>query len=463
MLCGRAAVVGIHSLGCLGSMSRMGCLLRRHIHVSPGLHSLKSLLQPKPVQLKLESGLERSNGSDDNGPRRHVPVMLEEVVEYLQMKLDLETGALLDDAFNDPSTKRLFCDATFGEGHYTRKLLDTFNCDVVVVDQDPFAIERAKKLADEEPYRGRVVPIHGKFGDLKELMHRRLGSSMPCLDGIVFDVGVSSNQIDEPLRGFSFRTEGPLDMRMSSTGALEQPTIEPHVASEGLSALQVVNEFSQDQLAHIIKEYGEERFAHRVARFIINERTRKPITTTSQLASVVANAIVPRFKGKYDWSKHPATKTFQAIRIYVNDELNELRKGLKAAEELLKPGGHLVVVTFHSLEDRIVKEFIHTCAGGAHRLSQSEIRARRKTHHIESERDEEYAASAHYLVEDATRAARSGPKDMHLQSPPSFFKLTFRTVKPTSTEIESNSRSRSAKLRAAVRTLNSPMYGRRLG
>jgi 16S rRNA (cytosine1402-N4)-methyltransferase len=218
---------------------------------------------------------------------------------------------------------------------------------------------------------------------------------MTQIDGVALDIGLSSPQIDEPARGFSFRHDGPLDMRMGA---------------DGPSAADIVNTADEATLADIIERYGEERFARRIARAIVAARSEQPITRTLQLAEIV-RGVVRRAPDGID----PATRTFQALRIYVNDEIGELRRGLAAAERLLAPGGRLAVVSFHSLEDREVKAFLRRRSGG------------------------EGGVSRHMPVQTGARA-------------PSFALLTRRAVRPGEAEIESNPRARSARLRAAERT-----------
>ncbi len=245
----------------------------------------------------------------------HVPVMLAEVIAALQ-----------------PRDGGHYVDGTFGGGGYARAILEAANCRVLGIDRDPDAIARGQKLAAK--YEGRLALAAGCFSELDALLAQagETGS-----DGVVLDLGVSSFQIDEAERGFSFREDGPLDMRMSK---------------EGPSAADVVNTADEATLTDIIARLGEERHARRIARAIIAAR---PITRTGELAEIVSRAIGPAAKR---FAVHPATRTFQALRIHVNDELGELERGLEAAERVLRPLGRLAVVSFHSLEDRIVKRFL---------------------------------------------------------------------------------------------------------
>ncbi len=255
----------------------------------------------------------------------HKPVLLAEVIE-----------ALL------PSDGAIFVDGTFGAGGYTRALLDAANCTVFAIDRDPDAIKGAAPLI--ERYRGRLHVIQGRFGDLARLLNER---GVAAVNGITFDFGVSSMQLDQAARGFSFRFSGPLDMRMEQAGP---------------SAADLVNEMAERPLADLIFTFGEERQSRRIARAIVAARDLAPIETTDRLAEIVRRAIGGKPNPK---AIDPATRTFQALRIAVNDELGEIDRGLAAAEQLLAPGGRLAVVSFHSLEDRRVKQFLRDRAGAA--------------------------------------------------------------------------------------------------
>lgn len=275
-------------------------------------------------------------------------------------------------------------DGTFGAGGYARGLLEAGAAEVIGVDRDPLALEMAAAWAGD--YGDRLRLVAGTFS--------QLDSYAQGLDGIVLDLGVSSMQLDMPERGFSFQKDGPLDMRMSQSGP---------------SAADLVNETEEAVLADILYLYGEERASRRIARAIVEARKLAPITTTLRLAEIVARCL-PRPK---PGQSHPATRSFQAIRIAVNAEFDELAEGLAAAERALKPGGTLAVVTFHSLEDRIVKRFFQT-----------------RTTEAQGNR---YAPSA------------AGPA-------PSFTLLTRRAVGPDDAELAENQRARSAKLRVGRRT-----------
>jgi 16S rRNA (cytosine1402-N4)-methyltransferase len=289
-----------------------------------------------------------------------------------------------------PGDGEVYLDGTFGAGGYARAILDAADCTLFALDRDPDAIARGAALLSDYP--DRLTLLQGCFGDMRRLLD---AAGAPALNGIVLDLGVSSPQIDNPARGFSFRSDGPLDMRMAKTGP---------------SAADVVNNFEEKALADTLRQLGEERHARRVARAIVAARAAAPITTTAMLARIVRN-VMPRSKDGI----HPATRTFMALRIQVNDELGELERGLAAAEALLAPGGRLVVVSFHSLEDRRVKNFLRARSAAAPR------------------------ASRHAPEAGATRA-------------PSFRLITRRAVKPGDAETAANPRARSARLRAAIRT-----------
>lgn len=312
-----------------------------------------------------------SNRDDD----RHIPVLLAEVLDALAA-----------------ADGERFIDGTFGAGGYTRAILEAAATYVLAIDRDPDALAEGQPLVATSG--GRLTLAAGVFGDMLALAE---AAGFTSVDGVVLDIGVSSMQLDRADRGFSFMAEGPLDMRMSQSGR---------------SAADVVNGCDEQELAHILRTLGEERQAGRIARAIVRAREAGPIATTRQLA-----AIVERVLGRsWDDKKHPATRTFQALRIAVNDELGELRRGLAAAERLLKPGGRLVVVTFHSEEDRIVKRFLTERTGKTAGVS------------------------------------RHGPPVTTPAMQPSFRFVNHRPLTPSEEEIARNPRARSAKLRCAVRT-----------
>ncbi|MBR1157830.1 16S rRNA (cytosine(1402)-N(4))-methyltransferase RsmH [Bradyrhizobium elkanii] len=302
---------------------------------------------------------------------RHISVLGREAVAYL-----------------DPRAGGIYVDATFGAGGYSRAILDVAETRVIGIDRDLTAITGGFDLVDGAG--GRLTLVEDRFSNLAEVC---ASQGVGAVDGVVMDVGVSSMQLDQAERGFSFRLGGPLDMRMAQNG----PT-----------AADVVASASEKQLADIIYIFGEERHSRGVARAIVAARKDAPITTTDALADIVAKVV--RAKPN---EIHPATRTFQALRIFVNEELDELYLALAAAERVLKPGGRLVVVSFHSLEDRIVKNFLS-------------LRGK-------------VSAGSRHLPEVA-------------QSAPSFQILTKRPVTPDEAELAANPRARSAKLRAAERT-----------
>jgi len=252
----------------------------------------------------------------------HIPVMLEEVLHTLR-----------------PKDGGVYVDGTFGAGGYTRAILEAADCTVYAVDRDPEAYARAISMAKD--FAGRLIPLHGCFGSITQLLKNK---NVEHIDGIVLDIGVSSIQLTTAERGFSFQKDGPLDMRMSK---------------EGPSAADIVNTASEKELAHIIFTYGEERASRQIAKRIVAARALAPIATTLQLADIVHSVLPQHPKLRTD----TATKTFQALRIHVNDELGELEKALQAAEIILQPEGRLVVVSFHSLEDWCVKNFLKERAG----------------------------------------------------------------------------------------------------
>ncbi|WP_221089179.1 16S rRNA (cytosine(1402)-N(4))-methyltransferase RsmH [Deinococcus aquaedulcis] len=253
-----------------------------------------------------------SEAAPAQGGLSHVPVLAAEVLEALQ-----------------PAPGRVFVDGTLGGAGHTGLLLAA-GAAVYGIDQDPYALERARRAG----WAGLTV-LQGNYRDMAALL---AAAGALQVDGILLDIGVSSFQLDDAARGFSYHTEAPLDMRMSQSGE---------------SAADVVNTYDEEDLAAIIYEYGEDRLSRRIARGIVAARDKAPIETTVQLAEIVKRAYPGFSKGI-----HPARRTFQALRIHVNDELGALRDGLQAAETLLAPGGRLAVISFHSLEDRIVKRFL---------------------------------------------------------------------------------------------------------
>ncbi len=303
----------------------------------------------------------------------HVPVLLAEAIKALEPRAD-----------------GLYVDGTFGGGGYTGALLDR-GARVIALDRDPSAIRAGDKLKASSG--GRLELVEARFSDLVEVL-KRLG--VGAVDGVVLDIGVSSMQFDEAARGFSLRFDAPLDMRMGGSGR---------------SAADILREEDEATIADILFHYGEERAARRIARAIVFDRETKPFTSTLELAGMIAR-VAPARRGELT---HPATRAFQALRIAVNDELGELARALSAAELLLAPGGRLVVVTFHSLEDRIVKQFF------------------------------------------AGRSGRGRAVSRRLPGEPAEAEPTFEVprgqpIEPCEAETSANPRSRSAKLRFGVRT-----------
>ncbi len=311
----------------------------------------------------------------------HLPVMLSEALETLA-----------------PRDGGTYLDGTFGGGGYAAAILDAVpRCTLFAIDRDPDAMARGAALAARFP--GRLHLLEGRFGDMLSLLE---GQGVSSLDGVVLDLGVSSFQLDEPDRGFSFRFNGPLDMRMGKVGK---------------SAQDIVNSLPESELADLLFDLGEERHARRIARAIVAARREEPIATTGRLAAVV-RAAAPRDPSGIDG----ATRSFQALRIAVNDELGEVERGLGAAAGLLAPGGRLVVVAFHSLEDRIVKRFMARSAGGGG-----------------------VGASRH-------APAALGPAAPGRDAPDTRFRLlTPRALRPGAAEADANPRARSARLRAIER------------
>ena len=302
----------------------------------------------------------------------HVPVMLAEALAAL----DVQPGGV-------------YIDGTFGAGGYTRAILDAApGVRVVAIDRDPDAIRDGQGLV--EHFAGRLSLVPGRFGDLDSIAE---AAGFAAVDGVVIDIGVSSMQLDQAIRGFSFRNDGPLDMRMEQ---------------DGTSAADIVNRYEEEEIADILYHFGEERLSRLIARAIVTDRKTTPFVTTRQLADLLSRVIRTK-----PGDIHPATRTFQALRIAVNDELGELVRALHAAERVLKPGGRLVVVSFHSLEDRIAKVFF---------------------------------------------AARSGRGGGSRHAPvPVTGDATFRIegkwpLAASAAETAANPRARSAKLRAAIRT-----------
>ncbi len=303
----------------------------------------------------------------------HVPVMLPDVLRRLA-----------------PAPGDVLLDGTFGGGGYAAAMLDAAQCTVWAIDRDPAAIARGASLAARYP--GRLHLMQGQFGDMVALL---AAHGVGALDGVVLDLGVSSFQIDDPARGFSFRSDGPLDMRMASAG----PT-----------AADLVNQLPEAELADTLYQFGEERLSRRIAHAIVAARADAPIETTLQLASIIRKVVPPDRSGL-----DPATRSFQALRIRVNDELGEIERALRDGAALLAPGGRLVVVSFHSLEDRLVKRFMLAAAGRT------------------------------------PSPSRHDPRSLIDRGRPEFSLLTNGAERPDPVEARANPRARSARLRALAR------------
>ncbi len=336
----------------------------------------------------------RSRGTE-KGHVPHVSVLLSEVVDSLA-----------------PQDGDLIIDGTFGAGGYSRAILEAANCRVLAFDRDITAVRAAAQLCQRFPNRLNVInkPFSEMepFARLEETPDAAPLIEGPFVDGVVLDIGVSSMQLDQSERGFSFQHDGPLDMRMSA--ATDPLTGEPAETVE--SAADFLNSADEETIANVIYTYGEEHKSRSIARAIVKARSERPFTRTLELAEVVSRV----FHGRKVDGRHPATRTFQALRIYVNDELGELANGLAAAERILKPGGRLVVVTFHSLEDRIVKRFF-------------------------SKRSGKEPGQSRFLPQQSIKSAE-----------PSFQIVNSRPLTPSKGELDLNPRSRSARLRAGVRT-----------
>jgi 16S rRNA (cytosine1402-N4)-methyltransferase len=314
------------------------------------------------------------------GLARHAPVLLAEVLQALAPRAD-----------------GVYLDGTFGAGGYSRAMLER-GARVIAIDRDPEALAAGQGLV--AAFAGRLTLIDGRFADLDAIARQ---AGFATIDGVALDIGVSSMQLDEAARGFSLRRDAPLDMRMEMTGA---------------SAADLLREADEGAIADILFYFGEERAARRIARAIVADRPTDPYVSTRQLAEMIAR-VAPARPGELT---HPATRAFQALRIAVNDELGQLLGGLEAAERLLAPGGRLAVVTFHSLEDRIVKLFLARRSG----------RGR---------------AASRLLPGEPTPLA------------PSFRVAPGQPILPSAAEIAANPRARSAKLRFAER-LDAPAQGR---
>lgn len=313
----------------------------------------------------------------------HIPVMLDEVIANLA-----------------PRDGGVYLDGTFGGGGYACAIMEHAPCTLWAIDRDPEAIQRGASLVARFP--GRLHLLHGQFADMVAMLG---DAGVTTLDGVVLDLGVSSFQIDTPARGFSFRSDGPLDMRMGK---------------QGTSAADLVNFLPEQELADVLYELGEERASRRIAHAIVAARQAAPIDTTGRLAAIIRSVLPPDRSGN-----DPATRSFQALRIKVNDELRQIEAALRQAADLLSPSGRLVVVSFHSLEDRMVKRFMAEASGRTGAPS------------------------------------RHDPGGLLARQAPRFRLLTARALRPGAREAQRNPRSRSARLRALERILPSAASGHR--
>ncbi|NXX87603.1 MET15 protein, partial [Centropus bengalensis] len=397
-LCQVCKCLFLHNLE-LNSIN-VGTLARR-IHSSPEKLSdcelKEETMQNHETEELLQSMEKNSFG------RLHVPVMLEEVVNCLS-----------------PQPGQRFLDMTFGAGGHTTALLEKANdITIYALDRDPTAYKIAQQLSESYPKQ-----IHALLGQFSQSGALLLASGVEpgTLDGVLLDAGCSSMQFDTPERGFSLQKDGPLDMRMDGDRYPDMPT-----------AADVVNALDQQALASILRTYGEERHAKKIASAIVQARSIYPITRTQQLASIVAGAFpasgLYARKDLLQRPTHVATKTFQGLRIFVNDELHELFIGLKTAEKFLKPGGRLVALSFHSLEDRIIKRFLH----GIDMTEKHNLSSRQK-------------------IRQGLKNCSNNTQEFPDGKPKSNWTFIHKKVlTPQAKDIEINPRGRSAKLRAAIK------------
>ncbi|KAH8383844.1 hypothetical protein KR009_010862 [Drosophila setifemur] len=357
---------------------------------------MKRLLNPTRLKLALSrSNHTKAAAAEKDLP--HVPVLCDTAIEYLQ-----------------PVPGGTYLDMTFGAGGHTRRLFEQCpEAKVYALDRDPVAHQLARELSEREEFQGRLIPLLGRFSDIPKLFAEQ-GLSKHSVDGLLFDFGCSSMQFDEAERGFSISKDGPLDMRM-----------DPH--NGGVTAAEVLAKIEEADLARILRIYGEEKAAKKIARGLIDARKALVrIETTRELADIVEDILAsgPR-KDKLQRPSHSATKTFQALRIFVNNELNEINYGMVLANEILRVDGRLVTITFHSLEDTIVKRHINgnVAAGAANPLPLK--------------------YSGHDIVDD--------PEMLQSLVQTNWKQLHRHVIVPDAEEVARNTRSRSAKLRAAVK------------
>ncbi|NXO83034.1 MET15 protein, partial [Sitta europaea] len=377
--------------------------LARRIHSS--LKKLSDSESKEQTVQKSETEELPQSPVNSNFGRLHIPVMLEEVVNCLA-----------------PQPGQRFLDMTFGAGGHTAALLEAAaDVTVYALHRDPAAHHRAQQLARAHPKQ--IQPLLGQFSQSEALLISS-GVEPGTLDGVLLDAGCSSMQLDTPERGFSLQKDGPLDMRMDGDRCPARPT-----------AADVVNALDPRALAAVLRAYGEERHARRIAAAIAQARSIYPITRTQQLASIVAGAFpASALYARRDLLQRPvhvATKTFQGLRIFVNDELHELLLGLQTAEKFLKPGGRLVALSFHSLEDRIIKRFLH----GTDVTEKHNLGSRQK-------------------IRQALRNASRGEEPQEPPSGKSNSKWVFihkKVLTPQAEDVQTNPRGRSAKLRAAIK------------
>ena len=317
-----------------------------------------------------------------------------------------------------PAAGEVYVDGTFGAGGYSTAILNAADCRVLALDRDITAVRAAAPICAR--FSNRLTVVQAPFSTLDEVAgvyetpDGQPRTTHGFVDGVVLDIGVSSMQLDQPERGFSFQADGPLDMRMSAP--TDPLTGGPTHVTPGPTAAEFLNTADEAAIANVIFQLGEEKRSRAIARAICQDRTATPFSTTLQLARLVSRVM----GGRREDGRHPATRTFQALRIHVNDELGELALGLAAAERILKPGGRLVVVSFHSLEDRIAKQFFASRSG------------------------REASGSRHL------------PPSGEKKSAPSFRFVNQRPLTPSQPELDSNPRARSARLRAGTRTEAAP-------